>query len=490
VLTLEVELLTGAYRASLPDGSGAEWPPHPERVFSTLAQAWGDGGCDSDERAALEWLEGLEPPEIEASASVNERSAPTVFVPPNDARGTNIEAMPDRRRRQARTFRVAVPDHPVIRFHWVASPSEPVLRALSTLAHRVASLGHSASLVRASFPQTQEAPDVSRLWLPAIGGRTSLRTAYSGRLKDLEQWFAEGRAEGERPRSRKTVPYRAPAAAPAAHPAAETVFAGPSGWFVFEDAGGSRPDLIAFAHVARRLRDALMNVGPQPPAEVVSGHGPDDGPSSRPHIAIVPLASVGWEHSGGELLGFAIVLPRTVSPDDRRAVLESVAKLVRFEEDRVAATLQLTRQLSWHVERSAMPSRASLRPERWCATARIWSSATPVILDRFPEEDDPLEIARLIAASCRHIGLPEPAEIEIHKHSALTGAPSAYAGRGRGPGWTFPSGSKLADRPRRHVVLRFEAPVSGPILLGAGRYHGFGLLLPTEAHDEHSAAHA
>jgi CRISPR-associated protein Csb2 len=60
MLVLEIELLTGVYRAALPDGSGAEWPPHPERVFSALAQAWGDGGCDARERAALQWLERQE----------------------------------------------------------------------------------------------------------------------------------------------------------------------------------------------------------------------------------------------------------------------------------------------------------------------------------------------------------------------------------------------------------------------------------------------
>ena len=52
MLALEIELLTGAYRASLVDGSAAEWPPHPERVFSALAQSWGDGGCDAKDTGA------------------------------------------------------------------------------------------------------------------------------------------------------------------------------------------------------------------------------------------------------------------------------------------------------------------------------------------------------------------------------------------------------------------------------------------------------
>ncbi len=66
MLTLEIELLTDVYRASLVDQSAAEWPPHPERVFSALVQAWGDGGQRAEERAALEWLEALVVPHIEA----------------------------------------------------------------------------------------------------------------------------------------------------------------------------------------------------------------------------------------------------------------------------------------------------------------------------------------------------------------------------------------------------------------------------------------
>ncbi len=82
MLTLEIELLTGVYRAALPDGSSAEWPPHPERVFSALVQAWADGGCDSQERAALEWIEkqpahGLRP--IRRTIVLNVTRGPSSF---------------------------------------------------------------------------------------------------------------------------------------------------------------------------------------------------------------------------------------------------------------------------------------------------------------------------------------------------------------------------------------------------------------------------
>ena len=88
--------------------------------------------------------------------------------------------------------------------------------------------------------------------------------------------------------------------------------------------------------------------------------------------------------------------------------------------------------------------------------------------------------ARLIAAACRNIGLPEPLAVEIHKHSAIKGAPSAYPARGQlsRPDWSFPKDAKFAGRPRRHIILRFAANIEGPVILGAGRFYGFGLCLP------------
>jgi len=346
--------------------------------------------------------------------------------------------------------------------------------ALEALAHRVASLGHSASLVRFALIEATE--NGSPLWHPDTDGSVALRVAHPGRLRRLEDWLSKD----ERPQSGMWIRYLEPQPSPPPQ-APKSVFGAALDWFVFEDAGGVRPDLLAFAHVAKCVRASLMKHGPQPSPEIISGHTPGGEASFKPHLAIVPLANVGWSHATGDLLGFAVILPRGLTAPGREHVLRALAAFAPVaQEGEAYAELRLSSTILWRVERTVTPSRASLKPERWCRAAVSWASATPVLLDRYPDHGDPIEEGRLIAAACGNIGLPEPVEIEIHKYPAVQGAPSAYPpGRKRsGPDWSFPDGAKFASRPRRHVILRFREPVEGPVLIGAGRFHGFGLCLP------------
>jgi len=85
MLTLELRLLTGRYVAtSYNDRAGAEWPPHPARLYSALvATHFASEEQDSAERRALEWLEEQGPPSVRASDAAH-REVVTVFVPVND----------------------------------------------------------------------------------------------------------------------------------------------------------------------------------------------------------------------------------------------------------------------------------------------------------------------------------------------------------------------------------------------------------------------
>ena len=86
MFALEMTLLTGRYVATAYNNRGsAEWPPHPARLFSAMVATHHAEGCpDSEERAALEWLEQQGAPAI-AATEASARDVVTVFVPVNDA---------------------------------------------------------------------------------------------------------------------------------------------------------------------------------------------------------------------------------------------------------------------------------------------------------------------------------------------------------------------------------------------------------------------
>lgn len=503
MFTLEMQLLTGVYRAASVTG-GVEWPPHPDRLYSALVQSWADGGKLAAERAALEWLEAVDPPELEASEPARGRlrglprfgrSAPIVYVPPNDPSGKSLDALPGRRRRQPRRFEAITPDSDCVRFRWAAVPPAEIATALRELARRVSSVGHSASLVRLDCVDTEvDCVPCRSLLVPDARGSENLRVPHAGRLDDLEHWHRASTTSDrvQRPRVLRTERYAWQRGDGEGRPGRSqplaSQFGGEDDWYVFHETWpgpGShpgRPDLLAFPHVARRVRDALMGVTPDPPPEVISGHGPDGGPSRRPHVAVIPLAQVGHRHASGELAGFALILPRELSDGDRQAVLGALVALVRREGEASILTLRLSRHSEWTLSHVSEPEPWSLRPWRWCRPSREWASVTPVLLDRFPRKGDPLDQARCIEQACVNVGLPAPSSIELSPHSFVRAAPSAAVGRTRDhqPDWSFPRDSSIAHRFRRHVRLEFEREVQGPVLLGAGRYQGMGACLPID----------
>ena len=474
-LVLEIEFLTGVYRAAhSPASNTPDWPPQPDRVFSGLVAAWVARGEQSVERLALEWLEAQSVPVIHAGDHTA-RTAPAVFVPPNDQRSstkadTYLKVMPEirsRKARQPRRFPVARLDDPVMAMIWSDDPDPKTLAALDALARDVGYIGHSASLVRCRFLSCSSPAPAHR----AVPVR---RQVYRGRLQELRRAY---RANPARP---VILPGATVLPEPAAAPALRK-----ADWLVLEAIGGDIPDIRAAALVARTLRRTLMSgyrgigMADEIP-EVVSRHTPDGKPTRAAHLGVVPLAFAGFPHADGRVFGFALIPTAQMALRDVPGLPAAFEKIAPYDdrtERRVVELRPAAHRMPLRLSPASTESKRSLDPAPYFQPARVWASVTPIVLDRHLKRYDEGRIRELIADSCANAGLPrpDPDRIQVGKHSAIEGAPPAWPRPGAPPWTRWRVPEALRSRLLTHVAIDFGCEVAGPVMLGAGRFTGLGL---------------
>lgn len=401
---------------------------------------------------------------------------------------TAASLLPDGRVRQPRTFPSVTPEDPCVHLLWADSDASLHRAALDRLAARVTSLGHSASMVLARFVDEAPIPN----WWPADTGSSVLRTVAPGQFERLARaWEQHQGIEGrilpfKAQRYREGVPLDGVELAQGSFT---------DEWLVFERADRSPLGLPAVVALARAMRGALMRHADQPVHEMISGHRPDGQPAEHPHLAILPLAHVGHRHADGGVMGIALVLPRHADDSARRALLRAVGAWeasARQEggiphADAPVLTVGLGNGQGLRIQRVEWgeASTTTLRAGMWCDPSRRWSSVTPVALDRNPGRLDSAdavvlqrairEAQRGIVAACLRQGLPQPARIDFSPSPSWAGASHVAAFP------AFPPGAGRVRRTRVHVHLEFDQPVKGPVLLGAGRFHGLGVFRPHES---------
>jgi CRISPR-associated protein Csb2 len=235
----------------------------------------------------------------------------------------------------------------------------------------------------------------------------------------------------------------------------------------------SRLDLRAFPAIVRRWREAVLagSSGLSDPVRaLLSGHDSGGARIDAPHLAFLPLAPTDGPDAG-RLPGAAPVLPAGIpAADARRALAEVVA----------VPHLALGRLGLWRVVPAPVAGTFDQTLDAWTAQpggATEWSTITPIAFDRHPKADSRAksqeEIARMIAAACERIGLPEPRAVVASAVSAHPGVPPAFE---------FPRLQRKdgSDRRHAHATLVFDRPVRGPILVGAGRFRGYGCCRPLD----------
>jgi len=490
---VRIHLLTGRYSATCHHKRDeGEWPPHPDRFFQALTSAhYNPAGeePDPDERALLEHLEALAPPNVICSFA-SQRSVLQHFVPVNDVKPPTLKEsdklkkkiervkeglglLPDTRPKQPRFFPTVVPDHPDIYLRWNSPLKEEQSQTLSGLLSRVVRVGHSSSFVSCSLVESIEWPETLPCFefAPTEGqADVTLRAPHQGRLAALDRAFDRKL----RPSFVSETPYRR-----VQEETEVEVARGPyeSTMVVFRAAKGQRPfPLTQTLRWTAALRGYILKNGGGDLPPAVTGHDQSGAKMEAEHIAIVPLANVGHSYADGSILGFGVVFPREV-------------QLGSLLDDMGREPFTLNRR--WEIERiqdfrEAPP--ASLRP--WTYVGRRsgrceWATVTPMVLDyhlktKIPrrasrEEKNQAvekrfeEIRGSIGKSLAALGLPE-ALIEVSQAPFVSG--SAHVRQ-----FPFDRRGRLC-RYHTHVRLIFSEPVRGPILLGSARFRGYGLFRP------------
>ncbi len=487
MVALALRFLTGCSVSSSPtDRERPEWPPHPDRVFMALASAYFETQGDSDERGALLWLERQGPPEIRASEHTK-RAIITSFVPVNDTTmpktranealtpqqgEMGIRILPEFRGRQPRQFPVAIPQDPTVYFIWQSDTPADVLHGLESLCNKLIRVGHSSSLVQAWIPDSCVIPNL----VPTEGmARMALRVPGIGRLQHLEDCYGKQ----QRPERSRWAGYERPSD-PVQTDVPHSVF--DARLLVLRHVPRAHDKLLGLEGtltLTEGLHDAVVKLCPEPVPEWVSGHEADGHPSQNPHLAFLTLPFVGAKHADGRLLGVGLAIPRTVPLGEVARCLNPV---FGYNSDGSFRNLHLYKGtvFDWvlELERSGNPP-VSLRDWTWTRPARRWATVTPIAFDRHPKGDHMDEqLEEMVGEACERIGLPTPRDVLMSQLALHEGTPHSRGFR--------PMRRKSGNGNLRHshAVITFNEPVRGPIILGAGRYRGYGLCRPVRGQEE------
>lgn len=491
-------LTRNSVAADVTEESQPEWPPHPARVFMAMVAAHFETGGEPNEREALLWLEQQPPPDICASEE-QRRSSVEVFVAVNDESGIGMS-----RSRQPRTFPSCRPDRDTVWLIYSSALPNNLAESLLKLCRKVTRIGHSSSLVQM---WVTDLPGEEPTWRPSSSGKIRFRVAEKGVLGLLEKsfngkaiteyWSLQERLEAAKGKAATQLKFEIKERFGATIPMATRPQL--SSWASYEKAG-TGPETVSIHDgpysenvlilsrdlegpvlgiettlaLTGSLRNALLKMYGEACPAWVSGHDPSGEPTRKPHLAFFPLPFVGEPYGDGHLLGVAIAVPRETEAMEIRKYLGPFL----YEESGRVRSIKLWKTgeppWEWKVQLISESTAKTLRSETWTRASELWASVTPVVLHHYPDKRKPADVERILRDGFRSAGLPDATELRIRSASVFKGA-----GHANSMPKLDQQGVALT-RFQTHVMVRFAEPVRGPVLLGRGRFRGYGLMRPVD----------
>jgi CRISPR-associated protein Csb2 len=469
-LEIEVTFTAGQFH-------GEEWPPSPARIFQALVAASHRGVHGLIHRTvrdeALRWLERLEPPLILAPEAVRQGEHLISYVPNNDDElGVDAHIRTDKSL-GAWFF----PEGSAVAYQWqigaeaTAAKQADVIAAMSSL---ISYVGRTVDLAYARGRLLDGGPSAGAAWRKRLqpreqGGGRWLAPA-AGFLDLLHRRF---------PRSVSTEPPDFTNTRQVTYEAEDILQLGvPVALFEMlrldgrklafdprdlrQPAGMVRNAMVRWADTTPGIRP---HFAPDQLARFLQGHksAVSNDCSEGGHFAVVLLPSLNPPTftADGWLRRVAVIGYGVASAGDRELFDELTHGLHgALLEDNGKARGELRRLTPREQQRVLGPL---------AGPARRWRSILPVILTGFTRKGRSAE-ACLVRSMVQQGFCAE----DIESVAAFTGpvVPTAQPAR------AYRVQGYLNTTPRVHAEVVFRRRVSGPLVVGRGRFTGFGLLIP------------
>ena len=497
-LRLAVRFYEGRYHGHADRFHAADgWPPSPGRLFQALVAAAARGSrLLADDRRALGWLEQLDPPRIAAPPARRGHSV-KLFVPNNDLDAVGGDPGRVSEIRTDKQWRPCFfdPDQPVV-YVWNFDSGEPEAERVSSIAARLYQLGRGVDMACAVadiLPRERAdaalAEHAGALYAPGGGG--DVACPHHGTLASLVERHEQARrrltwnTSEDKVRQLFTQPpkasfrgvdYRAPARP-----------------LHFELRDGSafapRPLRLAAPLIAG-LRDAatakLRTALPAQAAlfeKLIVGRGA--GPRDLDlRIRMLPLPSIGAAHADLSIRRVMIEVPAQcpVCVDDLRWAFAGLSpcnpetgevwpgRLVSTEDSRMVDRFSLNGPTFRSV--TAVALSAAVR-------RRLGTNEGSPIKDAGERLREEARAVKAVAQALRHARVrAQPSNIRVQREPFQRRGVMAER---------FADGSRFSKHALWHVELMFPDAVSGPMIIGDGRFCGLGLMVPvTDYVDERS----
>lgn len=500
-LIINVRLHDGRYHGK------ADWPPSPARLFQALVGGAGLGGpIERSERAALAWLERQSPPIIGAPRAWQPRRGVLFYMPNNDSDSIGGDATQIAKIRTAtKVFRPYIFDSsmPFV-YAWSvgqAPDDENNAKVIQSLAERLYQLGRGIDMAWAWGEMLDNgkldellAAYPGQVFRPTTGNsEVVLACPGEDSLKSIERRYQEQRRRFRYERSGKsvkvvfrqpqrlrfqTVAYNSPLSRQLyelREPTAEGKF---TPW-----------RLERVCTLIARLRDGaverLKRAMPARTAEierVLVGRkidGTNDGPIED-RVRIVPLPSIGHLHADRDIRRVLVEVPPNcpLRPGDVDWAFSGL-NVVDLERDEVIAALTRANGLNF-LRHYGMDDDGRHRVWRTVTPAALPEGARRRRTDHVRRRDEAkagrerateqARAADVICQALRHAGVRAAVETIRVQREPFEGNGARVE--------AFANSTRFNKHRLWHVEIAFVAPLSGPLVIGDGRFLGLGVMAP------------